>query len=46
MEQYELEEPDIKFKAGFDLFFENFKQSGEKLVPFVLKFYQGSLAGC
>jgi len=39
----ELVEPAIKYATGFNLFYKNYKDSGEKLVPFVLKLYEGSM---
>ena len=35
--EYKLVEPDVKYKEGFDVFINNYRNSGEKLVPFVLK---------
>ncbi|MBN2354264.1 MAG: GNAT family N-acetyltransferase [Spirochaetales bacterium] len=42
MTGYKLAAPDVKYRNGFDIFFNNYIQSGEKLVPFVLKFYTGA----
>ncbi len=37
-----LIQPHPKYQNGFDFFYENYKESGEKMVPFVLKFYKTS----
>lgn len=39
MENLKLVEPNIMYKDGFNLFFKDYKNSGEEFVPFVLKFY-------
>ena len=43
MKKFELVEPSLKYKKGFDLFHKNYKESGEHFVPFVLKFYENNL---
>jgi predicted acetyltransferase len=42
IDKYVLVKPDIKYKKGFDAFYKNYKNSGEEMVPFVLKFYKDS----
>ncbi len=42
MRDYELVEPDVTYRPGFEVFIDDYRRSGEKLVPFVLKFYTGT----
>ena len=40
MEKLELVKPNFKYERGFKTFIENYKSSGEKLIPFDLKYYK------
>jgi predicted acetyltransferase len=43
MENIKLIIPDIKYEKEFINFINDFKSTGEKLIPFILKFYKGNI---
>ena len=40
MDHFELVKPSLEYSTGFEYFYYDYKESGEKMVPFVLNFYE------